>query len=146
MYEHFRRSRDDWNHVPMWKNREAYIAVCRLKAGMGSYHQWDNFLLSDFLHRQVCAATFIARHLKLRYSADSSAFKGRVKDPPAWNDTETRRRGRKTTGKSKSTGRGTATVKPVLDAKLSDSDSDSDVILMMFDPAKGELVPVHDLE
>ena len=50
------------------------------------------------------------------------------------------------TGRSKTTRRGSVTVEPVMDTKNPDSDSDSDVTLMIFDPAKGELVPVHELE
>lgn len=131
----------------MWKNREAYIGVCRLKKGLGSYHQWDNFLMDDFMFRMACTATFKARHLTLRYAADSSAFKGLVTDPPAWTDAGTLGVTSKSkTGRSKTTRRGSVTVDPVMDTKNPDSDSDSDVTLMIFDPAKGELVPVHELE
>lgn len=136
------RSREDWNRVPFWKNREAYIAICRYKAGLGSYHQWDNFQLSDFMHRMNCSMTFRKRHSTLRYASDSSVFKGHVKDPKEWSEGRTSpARSRK----KKATGRGTTKVDPVMEGSKSDSDSD-DCTMLIFDPVKGELVPVHEVE
>ena len=51
------------NHVPLWRKREAYIALCRYVAGKrSSYPQWDCFLFSDYAQRQRAGKTFLKRH------------------------------------------------------------------------------------
>ena len=141
------RSRHDWNKVPLWKNRGAYISVCRYKAGKGSYHQWDNFLLEDFLHRKNCGETFLRRHVQLRYGMDSAPFKGLVQDPPGWSHPESSYSAASNSNssqRSKKGGRGSVKVDPKLDSKP-DSDSES-CQLMMFDRKTGQMVPVHSVE
>ena len=59
------RSPEDYQVVPAWKKREAYIAGGRHHLGTMGYEQWDHFLFDDYIQRHALAKTFFMRHYQL---------------------------------------------------------------------------------
>ena len=72
------RSAYHWGHkVPVWRKREAYIALCRHVEGKSPvYKQWDCFLFEDYAQRQRAQKTFMKRHLPLSSGDDEHNFDG----------------------------------------------------------------------
>lgn len=128
------KSRETWRKVQPWRKREAYIALVRHVRGRPSYHQWDNFLWSDYLERQKAARTFELRHLPLSNARDDNYFEHFLSDPPHWNEKEVNSKKKKKSSVSSaaSSSNGTGTKTPN--------------VIMVFDVETGELVPLekHD--
>ena len=71
------RSRKYWAQVPLWRKREAYIALARSLLGRSpDYKQWDCFRFADYQDRQALAKTYVIRHHPLSDGNDEDNFKG----------------------------------------------------------------------
>ena len=63
-------SEESWFQVPVWRKREAYIALIRFIRGHHSYPQWESFKLEDYAERQALNKTFLVRHFPLTNGKD----------------------------------------------------------------------------
>ena len=124
------RSANDWKMIPVWKKREAYIAVGRYVAGQLGYEQWDHFRYQDYIDRMVLSLTFYRRHLSLS-TGESNVLN--LAPPEAWSKPVVYKvRGRKRSKESKPT--------PVLIAKEDAKDDGPSMVMELND--EGEFVPM----
>ena len=71
------RSPAYWGRIDLWRKREAYIAVGRHLLGFKpNYNQWDCFLWTDYVVRQLLGKTFLVRHYLLSDGDDEEHFAG----------------------------------------------------------------------
>ena len=82
------RTRAKWAAVPVWRKREAYIALVRVVLERDSYRQWDCFALQDYVERINATKTFVKRHLPLS-DGNPKRFGGKLPDPPMWKQAKT---------------------------------------------------------
>ena len=124
------RSPKDWEMIPAWKKREAYIAVGRYLNGKFGYEQWDHFRYQDYVDRMVLSLTFYRRHLPLS-NGKSKVLK--MEPPKQWlSPVVYKSRGRKPNKQKQPT--------PALVAEENPQDEGPSQVLELND--EGEFVPV----
>ena len=80
-------SEERWFAVPLWRKREAYIAVIRHLRGHHTYPQWDCYKMADYAERQALHRTFVERHFPYS-SGGKQVSKDYLDDPPKWSEGE----------------------------------------------------------
>ena len=114
--------------------RESFIAASRHKKGRGSYCQWDHFLWTDYLEREVLSKTFEARHLPLS-TGKHKWPNNLVVNPPSWSRPQS-------TPKTKSKKVVRSSTRSRSSAKAACASTATTHNVMIFDPDVGKLVPV----
>ena len=75
-------SREKWFAVPVWRKREAYIALVRAIYGLKPCRRFMATRWEDYSKRQVLTETFMMRHAHVR------DFKEHLEDPKHWSEPE----------------------------------------------------------
>ena len=78
-------SQERWFAVPVWRKREAYIALIRHIRNHLTYPQWDCYKLEDYAERQALHKTFLARHFPLT-NGKSDRLEKYLVNPPKWSE------------------------------------------------------------
>ena len=122
-----------WGHIDLWRKREAYIALGRHLLGYKpNYQQWDCFLWTDYVCRQLLGKTFLVRHYPLTDGDDEANFGDALKfdwDKHAYAPVKPEPKAVCNSSKT-----GTGMVTPPSKKKASDKP-------MIYDVEKGCLIP-----
>ena len=81
MGAHAMNTKTEWQHVPIWRKREAYIAMVRHVKELPGYQKYISFDWNDYQMRNRCQKTFEKRHAP--YTDGTDELKN-LKDHPRW--------------------------------------------------------------
>lgn len=87
-------SKYKWCSVPIYKKREAYIAVCRFIFECPEYLQYKTFRWDDFIQRRNLTETFNKRHAPYTTGEESLT----LDDPDEWLIEQPKKKRRRTKG------------------------------------------------